>query len=131
MTVLALLLACAGETTLDPGLGACADFDYDNPAPSVLSVTWLGEEKVIVARTNVLQPDGNLAFTPEIVAEGDVISVYEGWTLPTGEEGDGLEFCFLPQVDITGPVDGMQLRWFYAVGDTIPFASVNLEAPEE
>lgn len=127
MLLLASLLACAGEITLDPGLGGCTDFDYDNPAASALTQTWTGDDSVVVQRTNVLQADSNLLFDPEIGSDGDILNVYERWVVD-GDAGDALAFCYVPEVAVTG-AEGKQVRWFLAVGDTIPFATLDLQAP--
>ena len=125
MFTLLALLACADEVSIEKGITGCTDYDFANPAPSELVVTWSGDVATI-ARTNALLDSGNLGFDPEITAEDGVISVIEAWT---ADAPDGQPFCYVPSVTVTGASDGTQLRWFLDAADNVPYRTLELEAP--
>ncbi len=125
MFTLLALLACADAVSIDKAVTGCTDYDFANPTPSELVVSWSGDVATI-ARTNVLLESGNLGFDPEIVADDGVITVIEGWA---ADAPDGQSFCYVPSVTITGASDGTQVRWFLDPDDGVPYRTIELEAP--
>ena len=125
MFTMLALLACADEVSIEKAVSGCTDYDFANPAPSELVVSW-NADVVTIARTNALLDSGNLGFDPEITAEEGVITVKEVWT---AEAPDGYSFCYVPSVTIAGASDGTQVRWYLAPEDNSPYRTIELEAP--
>ncbi len=119
--LVALLIACSGEVTINNTQTGCTDYDYDNPAPSTVVVD-VADDVATVRRTNIALDSGSLAFVPDVVAEGDRIDVFEAWQ----GEGDGLPFCYDAVITIE-PAPRAEVRWYQSADEAVPFATVEIE----
>lgn len=125
MSVLLFLVACGQQVTLQPGLDGCENYNFTDPQDPTLEWEAAADGTGRVWRTNVLMEQTGMVFEPEIVVEGDTVSLYEVWT---GGEGEP-QFCYAPYLALTGIQTQVQVRWYLAVGETVPFETVNVEAP--
>lgn len=92
--IIALVLACgAGDVTLSTDTPPCEDWDFDNPEDPRLDV-YLEGNRVVIQRIGVYHAE-DAVFDPEIIADGSVIAIYEGWI---SESGGDPEFCYSPVV---------------------------------
>lgn len=122
MTILLLLAACGGTVTITPGQDGCTNYDFDDPAPSVILSSVEGTTGD-VRRTGALLEQTGLYFDPAITVDADVVEVHEAWA---GGETDE-SFCYEPWVKIEGIADEVQIRW-YLEGEASPMDTVNLTA---
>lgn len=120
---LLLLTACASQVTLTPGQDGCTDYDFQNPATSEVEFDLAGSSGR-VWRTYALLDQTGLLFDPVIEIAGNTVEVYEQWT--GGETDDA--FCYAPYVAFEGLDGKMTVDWFLAPGDSVPYASVDVEA---
>ncbi|MDP2311396.1 MAG: hypothetical protein Q8P41_00710 [Pseudomonadota bacterium] len=123
---LALLLfaACANQVTIIPGQDGCIDYNFTDPAESTVDWEASSGGTARAWRSNALMDQTGLIFEPNIAADGNVIHVYEAWT--GGETADA--FCYEPSVAFEGVSGELQVRWYLAEGDTVPYDSVDIEA---
>ncbi|MES2641200.1 MAG: hypothetical protein V4850_17050 [Myxococcota bacterium] len=122
---LLVLAACANQVTITPSQGGCADYDFADPAESTIEWEASKSGSARVWRANALQEQTGLVFDPLIEVEGKVVSVYEAWT--GGETEDS--FCYEPVVSFEGLSRELQVRWYLYAGDTVPYESVEIDAP--
>jgi len=118
-----LLLACASEIEVTPAQSACTDVDFENPDPSELLWESTGDGQARVWRTYVFLDESGLGFAPELAIEKGVLSVTERWDEPETDDA----FCYQPELEITGFRGALEVRWFLAEDDSVPFATVQLE----
>lgn len=122
MWYLLAFLGCASEVQVTPDQGACTDVDYANPAPSVLD--WAAEgEGARVWRSYVFLDQSGLTFAPDFSIERGVLSVYEAWTDPEGDD----TFCYEPSVTVTGYRGSLEVRWYTEDDADVPFDTVIVE----
>ena len=92
--IFALILGCgAGDVTLSTDTPPCENWDFDNPEEPSLSVE-LDGDRLVIQRVGVYQAEDAI-FDPEIIADGQIIAVYEGWVSDSGGDPD---YCFSPVV---------------------------------
>ena len=92
--IFALILGCgAGDVTLSTDTPPCENWDFDNPEEPSLSVE-LDGDGLVIQRVGVYQAEDAI-FDPEIIADGQIIAVYEGWVSDSGGDPD---YCFSPVV---------------------------------
>lgn len=122
---LLLLAACGNQITITPGQDGCTDYVFASPAESTVEWEASSAGSARAWRTNALQEQSGLIFDPLIEIAGDEVSVFEVWT--GGETDDAL--CYEPAVSFEGLSAGtIEVRWYLAEGDTVPFDTVEVEA---
>ncbi len=127
ITLLASLLACAGDrlvvAELDPD--GCADFDSERPAAPSFQATWTEEGVAVVQRSPLVRNGTALDFAPEIALDDDAVEVRAA---RQGEE-DGVGTCYAPRVVLRGASPGDQVRWYAGPDDAAPLRTVVLPDP--
>ncbi len=124
-TLLLLVAACSNPVVITPSQGGCVDYNFASPAES--TVEWEGTEKgsVRVWRSNSLLEQTGLTFDPLILVDGEVVQVFEAWV--GGDTDDA--FCYEPVVSFEGLIGELQVRWYLAEGEAVPYDSVDIDAP--
>jgi hypothetical protein len=120
---LLLLAACANQVTITPSQGYCTDFDYADPPDSSLEVEVSADGTARVWRANAVLDQTGLLFDPEITVDGNIVSVYEGWS--GGDEETA--FCYEPAIGLDGLTKKIQVRWFMDDTATVPFDTIDVE----
>ena len=124
---LALLLyvACADPISITPSQAGCDEVTPEASPASTLEWEAASDGSIRVWRSNAYEEQTGLIFDPVVVVDGKIVEIHEAWT--GGETAD--TYCYEPAVTFEGIAKTLQVRWFVDEGDTVPFDTVDVEAP--
>lgn len=123
MLLYLLLAACGGEATITWSTEPCTDWVVDGSEDPVVTVNSDGAEGLVIQREGVMRPLDD-SFAPDVVGEGKVLRIFEGWEGGTVED----EVCTAPTVYVQGlPPRTYTIQWFTEDSDVVPEQSLEIE----
>ena len=123
--VLLAVAACGNQVVITPSQGGCTDYNFDDPAASAIEWEAAKDGTARAWRSNALLEKTGLIFDPLITVEGNVVEVFEAWA--GGETDDA--FCYEPSVGFEGLGGELEVRWYLAEGESVPYDTVDIEVP--